>query len=136
MPNFAGAWKVSQATVRPNIGTGGLITPKPFPYGSAASIMRLKSCMVTAAAGNAGTIYVAFNFGTYGASATHNQTRSTATKRERTMLKIAAGQSFTFSGMNFGGPADRSICFGSGFSYIHASATPNNLAVCTWLEPI
>lgn len=127
-----GSFKIVSATVRPNLGTGGLIHPKPFPLSGAASVRRLRSLMVTAARGNAGTIYCGFTHG--GSGATINQTRTTATGRERTMIALTSGQSFTFSGMNIGGAADRDICFGSGYSYIHASATPNNLAICTWLD--
>lgn len=131
---FPGAFRVVNATVRPNVGTGGKNTPKPFPYSTTALIKRTRSMMVTAAAGNAGTIYVAFNLGPGDSNATRAQTVATATGRERTFLKLAAGQSYTFNGMNLGSAADRDIVFGTGYSYIHASATPNNLAICSWLE--
>ncbi len=125
---FQGAFKIVGATLRPTSAN----VPKPFPYGPTANIVRVKSMMVTAAAGNAGTIYCAFNLGT---GATVAQTTRAAADRERTMFPLAAKQSITFSGMTFGGYAERDICFGSGFSYIHSGGTSNG-AICTWLEQV
>jgi hypothetical protein len=38
--------------------------------------------------------------------------------------------------MPLGSAAARDLVFGTGFTYIHASATPNNIAVCTWYEQV
>lgn len=120
MASVFGAFEFTQATVRPNVGTGGSNTPKPFPTNGT---VRTPSLSVTAAAANAGTIYISSSSGV-----------STATGRERTMIKLSAGQTFTFTGIPIGGPGYRDMVFGSARSYIHVSATPNNLAICTYYK--
>ena len=120
MASAFGCFEFTQATVRPNIGTGGLNTPKPFPTNGT---VRTPSMSVTAAGGNAGTIYISTL-----------STASTATLREQTMIKLTAGQTFTFTGIPIGGPGYRDMVFGSARSYIHVSATPSVRAICTFYK--
>jgi hypothetical protein len=127
---LGGAFKVVTATRR--VATAHI--PVPFPYGALASIRRVKSMMVTAAHGNAGTVHIGFNPAT-GMGATVNQTVTTSIGRERTQMALTAGQSITLSGMTFGGRAEHDIAFGSGLTYICSSGTSNG-AICSWLEQI
>ena len=100
--------KIAQASVRVSTSNTG----KVFPSNT---IIRTPSLSVTAPKGNSGTIYLAFNATT---PAGWN-----ATRRETSLIPLTSGQSFTFGGIERDGTGIRDISFGTGISYILASAT-------------
>lgn len=117
MAEIPGCYQVYHATVRTILKTGGIVTPVVFPV---AATTRSPSLTVTCSPGASATIYIAFPLS---ATATAHYSPATATRRENTMIKLTAGQSFTFTGVPVG-TAYRDLVFGSTRSYIHSSATP------------
>lgn len=127
MAQIIGCYEVAQATVRTILKTGGIVTPVPFPV---AATTRSPSLTVTAAGGNTATIYLAFPLS---ATGTTHYSPATATRRENTMIKLTAGQSFTFTGVPVG-TAYRDLVFGSQRSYVHSSATPAKAIISYYIQ--
>lgn len=102
-----GRFVLATATVRVTVRTGGNITPKPFPE------LDTPSVTVTSAPGNTASIYIS-----------DSSSVSSATRREQTMVRLTAGQSFTFTGVPLGQMGYRNFAAGTGQAYIHAGGTP------------
>jgi len=129
---MAGYFRPVSATVRvydtDSAAPGGQVVPVPFPvahqgvsgtvWTSAASNIRTPSLTVTCPSSNAGSIYISTAATTYA-----------ATQRERIMIKLTQGQSFTFTGLPLAGSGYRDLCFGTGLTYIHSSATTQRAVV-------
>ena len=113
---MAGAIKNVQATIRFTAASGGSITGKPFPAGTAPT--RAPSLAVTYPKGQAGTLYISTTGGS-----------STATVRNFTMIPLTAGQTYTFTGVPWGSSGYRDIAFGTGYTYLHCSATPRTALI-------
>jgi hypothetical protein len=71
--------------------------------------------MITAANGNAGTVYLRFQ----ATQPANQQVQS----REQTMIPLKSGVSVTFEGVGRGSAAPEMLVFGTGYSYAMTDAT-------------
>lgn len=117
----SGRWVTVQATARVRVRTGGTVTAMPIPESHTATgtarstpLITSTAALLTASENNAGTIY--FCPGRPGTS--------TATVRRTTMIPLTAGKSLSITGTAIGKNGPRDYVFGTGYSYITASATP------------
>lgn len=108
---------ISQGTAKTKFANLGQCFPE-------SGIIRTSKLTVTCAAG-AGTMYVFM--GTSGVS-------RNGTTRERTMIPLTKGQSFTFTGVPLANGGYHSISFGTGYSYIYSSATPQRATFAYYSE--
>jgi hypothetical protein len=124
-----GYWKLSQATARvrtANIGQcwpSGATTQQGY---TGRTYLNTPYCLVTAANGNGGTVYLMFNATTPGRA---------VNAREQDTVALTHNQSFSFTGMARGNEAPRDISFGTGKSYVLGSATTQRI-IYTYLEEV
>jgi hypothetical protein len=127
MPAY-GRWKTVQATIRSKTISNGVVTGVPYPETSlttnGGTFIYTPAYSVTAGNGNNGTIYLGTTGG--GANSTVNET---------TRIPLAAGETFSFTGVAIGNLGPRDFILGTGYTYIHASATSQR-AVLTYYKQV
>ena len=121
-----GRWKIVTATVRVRSATGGNVTPIPIPEGwsANASLKFTPGAMITAPSSNSGTIYFS-----------DKSSVSNATTRETTMTPLTAEKTLSFTSQFLGESGIRMMVFGTGYTYIHASATSQK-AILTYFQQV
>ena len=117
-----GRFVPKNATVRITTTNQG----SPFPSTDTATRLDTHSLTVTSANANAGTVYLFMNATTPAGRGVQS--------REKSMLPLTKGQSFTFTGIPIGNSGYRTFSFGTGISYVLGSATSQRL-ILTWMAP-
>ena len=123
-----GHWKLTQATTR----VRALATGYPFPEAGVSRPIGVMALSITAAYSNAGTIFIRMG-DTALAGITCVAAGRGATIKNKTMIPLLKGQTYSFTGMGVGGPTPRTMLFGTGRTYLYASAT-GQVAICTYME--
>ena len=104
---------ITQATLRvPSANTPVTLT----------TVTESPSLAITAGNSNGATVFV-------------TSTRLTnATDYRRGGIPLTAGQTFTFTGIPVSGAQYRNICFGTGYTYFNATATPCNVILTYYTQ--